>query len=132
MESIVQNPTLAFIAIIITGILASLPGVYATWTQRKRIRAEGAKESAEATEIIGRAYQQLQAQYKEMIIAIKESYEECSGKIDLLTLEVEELRKENKQLIKENADFCKQIKALEGYIEDLIEELSKEEINGKP
>ena len=125
METIIQNPTLAFIAIIITGILASVPGVYATWTQRKRIKAEGAKESAEATEIIGQAYAQLQNQYKEMIIAIKKSYEECSCKIDLLTCEVEELRKENQQLMKENVELCIQIKSLEGYIENLTAEVAK-------
>ena len=125
METLIQNPTLAFLAVVITGILASLPGIYATWTQRKRIRAEGFKESAEATEIIGKAYTQLQKQYQEMIIAIRESYEECSGKIDLLTCEVEELRKENRQLIKENVDLCEQIKALERLIEDLTVELAK-------
>lgn len=125
MDTIIQNPILAFIAVVITGMLASIPGVYATWTQRKRIKAEGAKESAEATEIIGKAYTQLQKQYQEMIIAIKKSYDDCSSRIDLLTCEVEELRKENRQLIKENADLCKQIKILEGYIEDLTIELSK-------
>ena len=125
METLIQNPTLAFLAVVITGILASLPGIYATWTQRKRIRAEGFKESAEATEIIGKAYTQLQKQYQEMIIAIRESYEECSCKIDLLTCEVEEIRKENRQLIKENVDLCEQIKALERLIEDLTVELAK-------
>ena len=126
MESIIQNPVLAFLAVIITGILASLPGVYATWTQRKRIRAEGVKEEAEAAEIISRAYAQLQASYVAMIDAIKENYRDCSEKMEALAIEVEELRKENKTLLKDNAGLRRQIKTLEERIADLTEEVSKE------
>ena len=126
MESIIQNPVLAFLAVIITGILASLPGVYATWTQRKRIRAEGVKEEAEAAEIISRAYATLQASYVAMIDAIKESYRDCSEKMELLAVEVEELRKENKTLLKDNAGLRRQIKTLENRITDLTEEVAKE------
>ena len=126
MESIIQNPVLAFIAVIITGILASLPGIYATWTQRKRIRAEGVREEAEAAEIISRAYAQLQASYVAMIDTIKVSYRDCSEKMEALAIEVEELRKENKQLLKDNAGLRKQIKILETLVADLKEEVSKE------
>lgn len=125
MESIIQNPTLAFLAVIITGLLASVPGVYATWTQRKRIKAEGIKEEAEAAEVISRAYALLQEQYKELIMAIKESYEECSGKIDLLTVEVDKLRTENAKLIAENESLCQEIKSLKRHIERLHLELEK-------
>ena len=126
MNTIIQNPTLAFIAVVVTGILASLPGLYAAWTQRKRIKAETVKEDAEAAEIISKAYTQLQASYVAMIEAIKENYKECSEKMELLLVEVEELRKENKQLIKENAALCKQIKTLEKHVADLTETVSKE------
>ncbi len=117
---------LAFIAVIITGILASLPGIYATWIQRKRIRAEGVKEEAEAAEIISKAYAQLQASYVAMIDTIKVSYRDCSEKMEALAIEVEELRKENKTLLKDNAGLRKQIKTLENRIADLTEEVSKE------
>ena len=126
MESIIQNPVLAFLAVIITGILASLPGIYATWTQRKRIRAEGVKEEAEAAEIISKAYAQLQASYVAMIDTIKTSYRDCSEKMEALAIEVEELRKENKTLLKDNAGLRRQIKTLETRIADLTEEVSKE------
>jgi uncharacterized protein involved in exopolysaccharide biosynthesis len=126
METIIQNPTLAFIAVIVTGILASLPGLYAAWTQRKRIRAETVREEAEAAEIISKAYTQLQESYVDMIAAIKESYKECNDKMELLMTEVEELRKENKKLIKENEALCEQIKVLEQLIADLKDEVSKE------
>ena len=120
MNTIIQNPTLAFIAVIITGILASLPGLYAAWTQRKRIKAESTREDAEAAEIISKAYTKLQASYVSMIDAIKENYKECSEKMETLTVEVRELRKENAVLMKENADLCTQIKRLEAQIEELI------------
>lgn len=120
MDTIVQNPTLAFIAVIITGIIASLPGLYAAWIQRKRIRAEGVKEEAEATDIITQAYARLQASYATMIDDIRESYQECGEKMEILTLEVIELRKENAFLVKENAALCIQIKRLEVQIEELI------------
>lgn len=126
MESIIQNPVLAFVAVIITGILASLPGIYATWTQRKRIRAEGVKEEAQAAEIISKAYAQLQASYVAMIDTIKVSYRDCSERMEALAIEVEELRKENKTLLKDNAGLRKQIKTLENRIADLTEEVSKE------
>ncbi len=113
MDTIIQNPTLAFIAVIATGILASLPGLYAAWIQRKRIKAEGVKEEAEATEIITRAYARLQASYADMIASIEESYKECSEKMEVLTVEVKELRKEN-------AALREQIKRLEAQIEELI------------
>ena len=120
MDIIIQNPALAFTAVIITGILASLPGLYATYIQRKRIKAEGRKEEAEAAEIITRAYTRLQESYVAMIASIEESYKDCSEKMDLLAIEVEELRKENKQLIRENGVLCKQVKRLETQIEELI------------
>lgn len=126
MESIIQNPTLAFVAVIITGILASLPGLYAAWIQRKRIRAEGMKEEADAAEIITRAYARLQASYAAMIESIEENYRDCSEKMELLAIEVDELRKENKQLIKDNAGLRKQIRTLETHIADLTEEVTKE------
>ncbi len=113
MDTIIQNPTLAFVAVIITGILASLPGLYAAWNQRKRMKAEGVKEEAESTEIITRAYARLQASYVAMITSIEESYKECSEKMETLTIEVAELRKEN-------AALREQIKRLEAQIEELI------------
>ena len=119
MDTIIQNPILAFVAVIITGILASLPGLYAAWIQRKRIKAEGVKEEAEASEIITRAYARLQESYMTMIAGIEESYKECSERMEYLTIEVEELRKENQ-------DLRKQIKMLEQVITDLTSELSKE------
>ncbi len=119
METIIQNPTLAFIAVLATGILASLPGLYATWMQRKRIKAESVKSDAEAAEIISRAYTKLQASYVAMIAAIEENYKECGEKVELLTIEIAELRKENKQL-------KEQVKVLEQVIEDLKEEVAKE------
>jgi cell shape-determining protein MreC len=119
MESIIQNPVLAFIAILATGILASLPGIYATWTQRKRIKAEGVTEDAQAAKIITEAYTKLQASYVDMIEAIRESYKECNEKMELLTNEVEELHKENKAL-------REQIKVLELVIVDFKEEMLKE------
>ena len=118
MESIIQNPYLAFLAVIVTGILASVPGIYATWTQRKRIRAEGVKEEAEAAEIIGRAYRELQEGYKDMMDTIQSGYDDCSGKLEKLSLEVVELRKEN-------AALKKQIKVLEQVIVDLKEEVER-------
>lgn len=120
MESIIQNPTLAFIAVIVTALLASSPGLYAAWTQRKRIKAETVKEDAEAAEIISKAYTQLQASYVSMIDAIKENYAECSEKMEALTVEVKELRKENAHLLKENAALRKQVRKLETQIEELI------------
>jgi CTP synthase (UTP-ammonia lyase) len=119
METIIQNPALAFIAVILTGILASLPGLYATWIQRKRIKAEGVKEDAQAAKIITEAYTKLQASYVDMIEAIRESYKECSEKMEILTIEVEELSKENEAL-------RKQVKVLELVIVDLKEEVLKE------
>ncbi len=125
METIIQNPILAFIAVIATGIIASLPGLYAAWTQRKRIKAETVKEEADAAEIISRAYARLQASYVDMIASIKENYQECNDKLEKLLVEVEELRKENKQLIRENETLCKQIKVLEGLVADLKDEVSR-------
>jgi len=126
MNTIIQNPTLAFIAVIATGILASLPGLYAAYTQRKRIRAESGKEDAEAAEIISVAYTRLQASYVDMIASIKEGYQECNSKLEMLIIEVEELRKENRQLIQENEALRCQIVVLEGLVSDLTIEISKE------
>jgi len=125
-ELFTQSPTLAFIGAVVIALLGAIPGIYAIWNQRNKTQAEVVRTDAEAAEIIGRAYKQLQDSYLEMIEAIQSDFKECAGKIDKLTTEIAALKAENEKLILENVALCEEMKKLEIRINELTQQLMEE------
>ena len=91
-QLIAENSTLALLAVLLPAILAALPGIYNIWRQRKKTDAEQVKTEADAAKVIGDAYVQLQAQYKEMMNILKVSYDECTTRMEVLAQENAELK----------------------------------------
>jgi uncharacterized protein YhaN len=120
METIIaENPTLAFLAILIPAILAAAPSIYNVWRQRNKTDAEKVKTEADAAKVIGEAYVQLQNQYKEMIDILKLSYDECANKMDILSKENEELERKIECLENEKDELQRHMRILEKKVAEL-------------